>query len=370
MWSLLLCIGLLTLLSGTINGQYYGDVYFPKYDSDDYEEGYVGGWRPRPPWPREQPRPIERPLPRPWSRRPDTQPTDFTRNSDRSPIRPSTSGSSNHRSLPLEDCGTITLRRILGGEIASPGQYPWSALLQYRSGRGRLSFECGGALINKRYVITAAHCLHKRIIRDYTLVNVRLGELDTSKDEDCVENADSGDSKCADPPQDFGIERQIMHPQYRGDPEGKNDIGLIRLNRDAPTTDYIRPICLPIEESSSRTSGTNMIVSGWGITESGQKSTQLRYVAVPNVDIEECSSQLNKNLDSTQLCAGGQRGKDSCKGDSGGPLIEAGSINNDNRFVIKGLVSFGPRVCGSENKPGVYTRVSAFTDWILSTINS
>lgn len=65
-----------------------------------------------------------------------------------------------------------------------------------------------------------------------------------------------------------------------------------------------------------------------------------------------------------QLCAGGVKGKDSCKGDSGGPLM----YENDKTFEVVGVVSFGPSPCGRENIPGVYTKVFAYKDWIRSQV--
>lgn len=84
----------------------------------------------------------------------------------------------------------------------------------------------------------------------------------------------------------------------------------------------------------------------------------------------ECSTtyrQAGVVVNSGQLCAGGEKGKDSCRGDSGGPLM---AINVDetsqlNWFVI-GVVSFGPSPCGMENWPGVYTKVANYVPWIVS----
>lgn len=65
------------------------------------------------------------------------------------------------------------------------------------------------------------------------------------------------------------------------------------------------------------------------------------------------------------MCAGGVEGEDSCKGDSGGPLMWE---KKDNFFEIVGVVSFGPRKCGLENVPGVYTKVYAYDSWIRQNV--
>lgn len=69
-----------------------------------------------------------------------------------------------------------------------------------------------------------------------------------------------------------------------------------------------------------------------------------------------------------QLCAGGSNQKDSCPGDSGGPLHAAAYIFDDIRLVQQAIVSFGPRLCGLEGYPGVYTRVACYMDWILDNM--
>lgn len=83
---------------------------------------------------------------------------------------------------------------------------------------------------------------------------------------------------------------------------------------------------------------------------------------------DECQDKFKEYKtvlnDKTQLCAGGNAGQDSCGGDSGGPLFKLIS----DQFYLEGLVSFGPKECGTDEVPGVYTRVSAHIDWILSNL--
>lgn len=73
------------------------------------------------------------------------------------------------------------------------------------------------------------------------------------------------------------------------------------------------------------------------------------------------------NIRDTQLCAGGERDKDSCNGDSGGPLLH--NKGNDRQHYIEGIVSFGAK-CGTAGWPGIYTRVTAYKDWILTNIRA
>lgn len=76
-------------------------------------------------------------------------------------------------------------------------------------------------------------------------------------------------------------------------------------------------------------------------------------------------------LKDTQLCAGGVKDKDSCGGDSGGPLMFPGKMGNFGvRYVQRGIVSFGSKRCGLGGFPGVYTNVAYYMNWILDNIRS
>lgn len=68
------------------------------------------------------------------------------------------------------------------------------------------------------------------------------------------------------------------------------------------------------------------------------------------------------------MCAGGKDKKDSCPGDSGGPMLAAAYINDETRYVQQGVVSFGHKFCGTQGYPGVYTRIAYYMDWILDKI--
>ncbi|XP_066996926.1 phenoloxidase-activating enzyme 1 isoform X2 [Anabrus simplex] len=278
----------------------------------------------------------------------------------------------NLRLLPLEDCGVDYSERIFGGEVTSLDEYPWLALLRYRSPRGSLNFLCGGVLINRRYVLTASHCINGDL-RGNTLVSVRLGEYDTTTDIDCVEEL-TGDMTCAPPPVDVEIEQQIPHPEYsRFMTNQYNDIGLLRLAQDVRFTEYIKPICLPVTETLLRELrvGENLTVSGWGRTENRSFSPVKLKVNVPLVSLRDCYDVYRRNsreLRETQMCAGGVQGKDSCTGDSGGPLMKFSELNGNAVHFVAGVVSFGPRDCGMAGWPGVYTRVSAYLRWILDEL--
>lgn len=98
----------------------------------------------------------------------------------------------------------------------------------------------------------------------------------------------------------------------------------------------------------------------------------LLKVEVPVVNTAECRElhRKGRNITDRQICAGGRGGKDSCAGDSGGPLQTVEYLNEDVRFIQHGVVSYGFSHCGFERFPAIYTRVASYMDWILDTIRS
>ncbi|GAB0097787.1 CLIP domain-containing serine protease [Sergentomyia squamirostris] len=267
------------------------------------------------------------------------------------------------------ECGIDTSNRIYGGEITLIDEYPWMVLLRYKKPGNRFGFHCGGVLINSNYVLTASHCVNGRDIPvDWSLHQVRLGEHTVGQDPDC-----DGDD-CAPTPQDILIEERIPHPNYIPTSRNQvNDIALLRLSSQAVYSDFVKPICLPRDPYLIQNSfvGQSMDVAGWGKTESVSASNVKLKVRVNGVSKDSCNAiyrRQNVQIGDSQICAGGEKGKDSCRGDSGGPLV---ALNNRGRrpyWFLVGLVSFGPSPCGMEGWPGVYTRCSSFVDWISQTI--
>ncbi|XP_046401603.1 uncharacterized protein LOC124167663 [Ischnura elegans] len=270
-------------------------------------------------------------------------------------------------------CGISVDERIVGGREANLGAFPWIARLGYqRRNSNDVVYRCGGTLINSRYVITAAHCVTK-LPSGMRLVTVRLGEHDERTAIDC-----DGDGVCADPVQDFSPENATPHRSYDS-PKYRHDVGLVRLNRDANITTYVSPICLPFDSLTTKNyTGLRSSVAGWGVTEIGSPtgSPTLRFVDVRVVPPDTCIEAFRQDADvepASQICAGGQEDQDSCEGDSGGPLsrqedISANASDSSPRHVLIGVVSFGSRLCGSVNMPGVYARVTNYLDWILDNI--
>lgn len=183
-----------------------------------------------------------------------------------------------------------------------------------------------------------------------------------------------GMKDCAPPHLDVPVERTIPHPSY--DPGSKNqlnDIALLRLARQIEYTDFVRPICLPLDTNlrSATFDGISMDVAGWGKTENLSASNLKLKAAVDGFTLNECQSVYSRQsifLEDTQMCAGGMEGVDSCRGDSGGPLISLDNNKVNTYYFLAGVVSFGPTPCGLNGWPGVYTRVGAYVDWVQATL--
>ncbi|XP_048486113.1 CLIP domain-containing serine protease HP8 [Plutella xylostella] len=252
--------------------------------------------------------------------------------------------------------------RIVGGDLADIDEFPWIARLKFvKEGDQKEIYACAGSLINRRYVLTAAHCMVNKV---YKLAAVRLGEWDTESAVDCV------GTDCSDPAIDVDIEEIIVHPDFDADVISKADIALVRLNRTVPYTDFVRPICLPTTEyvkGMDYFEGNTYRTAGWGRTESGGKASILRKVDVGAVPIDICKVSVPKMSPEqydTVICAGGRKGHDTCAGDSGGGLIKAVVEEKYNNFFLFGITSYGMKRCGTEGVPSVYTRVTPYMDWI------
>lgn len=102
----------------------------------------------------------------------------------------------------------------------------------------------------------------------------------------------------------------------------------------------------------------------------GNQSEVKRKLVVPVLSNDDCSQKINKSqirLTENQLCAGGEKGKDVCKGDSGGPLMgifRKGPLKG--QWYQEGIVSEGI-ACGV-GYPAIYTRVARYSDWILNNL--
>ncbi|KAF2881989.1 hypothetical protein ILUMI_24170 [Ignelater luminosus] len=268
--------------------------------------------------------------------------------------------------LPGRDvCGIQEVERIYGGQEAGIGEFPWLVLLK----SGRINgFNCGGALINSRYVLTAAHC----VTDGANIVSVRLGEHNTKTEKDC-DGDTPGLEYCSDPPIDVEVEEITFHEDFNMD-NLFGDIALIRLNTVVNYTDFIKPVCLPIssELQNKVFSEETVTVAGWGKTQTTTRINEKKLkVELPVKSNDYCVTfyrQLGIQVTGSQICAGGERGKSSCNGDSGGPLMYRDRKEEEENWVTVGIVSFGLKKCADKNVPVVFTRVTEYLEWIVDNM--
>lgn len=199
-------------------------------------------------------------------------------------------------------------------------------------------------------------------------LNIRLGEWDMSTDPDCVDN------DCMTPYKTYAIEKITVHEEYSYTSSSQpNDIGLIKVSEDVVFTDSIQPLCLPwSNDPQTRTFvGMAFDVAGWGKTERSSSNSRKLKATVKEVAQSKCITAYRKLgvlLSSKQLCAGGELGVDTCRGDSGGSLVAVDSSTLRPYHFAVGIVSFGPLPCGQAGIPGVYTKISEYLEWIRSNV--
>lgn len=251
-------------------------------------------------------------------------------------------------------CGINDKTRIVNGQESKLGDWPWAVIVGKPKDGNSFQVICGGTLINERYVLTASHCFVGQVTQSS---HVRLGELDISNPNDGAQ------------PEDVPIERVITHPSYTSTAL-QNDIALLRLNRNVVFRSGLRPACLPDQYAGFdlTTLRTPPVVVGWGSTVTGGSTVnalrEAHIQVIPKAQCETSYAPVSRiKISDTQICAGtGDR--DTCTGDSGGPMLS----DQFGRFTVVGITSFGVK-CADAKFPGVYTRVDRFLDWIRSNMN-
>ncbi|XP_068618770.1 uncharacterized protein [Battus philenor] len=270
----------------------------------------------------------------------------------RRPLRPQASNRG--------QCG-IRHSQGINGRIKTPsyvdgdsefGEYPWQAAILKKDPKESV-YVCGGTLIDGLHIMTAAHCV--KSYKGFEL-RVRLGEWDVNHDVEFYPY----------------IERDVVsihvHPLYYAGTLD-NDLAILKLEHPVDWTKYphISPACLP--DKYTEYAGQRCWTTGWGkdaFGDYGKYQNILKEVDVPILAHGQCQQQLrqtrlgyNYELNPGFICAGGEDGKDACKGDGGGPLV----CERSGTWQLVGVVSWGIG-CGQPGVPGVYVKVAHYLDWI------
>lgn len=245
--------------------------------------------------------------------------------------------------------------RIVGGQDADKGEYPWQAML---TDLNSTPF-CGGSLISPRWVITAAHCVQGLNSGNLARYQVILGAYQYRDPDESSRQV-------------FAMKRVVRHPDFVSS-TFDNDIALIELDRPALLNALVKAI--PFVEAGSDDAlwlpAVQSIVTGWGfIQANGGFPEVLQEVSLPIVEQTTCRDVFGSYLTDNMFCAGEpEGGKDACRGDSGGPLIVPDGVDepSNRHFKLAGLVSWGTG-CARPNYYGVYTRVANYTSWIIEQV--
>ncbi|XP_054473549.1 elastase-1-like [Anoplopoma fimbria] len=238
-----------------------------------------------------------------------------------------------------------SFERVVGGEVASANSWPWQISLQYKSGSSYYH-TCGGTLIRRGWVMTAAHCVDSA--RTWRVI---LGEHDLY--------SNNGREQV------MTVSQVYIHPGWNsGRVSAGFDIALLRLTSEATLNSYVQLGSLP-PNGQILPNNNLCYVTGWGRTSTGGSlSAQLKQAYLPLVDYKTCTSAdwWGSTVKPTMVCGGGGA-EAGCNGDSGGPL----NCLVNGKYSVTGIASFVSGYgCNTPKKPTVFTRVSAYIDWMDS----
>ncbi|XP_026559466.1 ovochymase-1-like [Pseudonaja textilis] len=283
--------------------------------------------------------------------------------------------------MPDDNCGLASnqprflFSRIVGGEEAVPYSWPWQASLQILD-----EYICGGAVLTRTWIVTAAHCLKKEgKYQDLWRVVVATHD---------IKEQDQSSQKRL-------VKQYIAHPDFNTSTLD-SDIALVELTEPLEFNHYVHPVCLPEQDEKIEPSRI-CVITGWGNQYEGKhfpfhrknilmsqndsypicqpwkyraQSSKLHQLRVPILVSEECQKYFVNHpgvVNERMFCAGfpAEGGKDGCTGDSGGPLVCP--TKDSSYYTLNGIISWGFG-CGRKSYPGVYTNVAAFADWISQYI--
>ncbi|KAL9955508.1 hypothetical protein ACROYT_G036842 [Oculina patagonica] len=244
-------------------------------------------------------------------------------------------------------CGQVKLaKRILGGQHASPGEWPWHVQLNWR-GYAEAQY-CSGSLLTPEWIITAAHCVEDQGIAE--IIGIVLGDLDIK--------TNSGTEQI------FRASKFIKHPLYNTEKTGlAYDFALLKLPEPAIMNDHVQPVCLP-ESSEKLPVGTVCWETGWGLTtHDGKMSEHLKELEVIVEDPKLSPHTVHETMFITKT---NTKGHGTCRGDSGGPVVH----ERDGTWYLEGVHSWGRPSCGQEGYYDGQADVRTVLKWIKDTMSN
>ncbi|XP_064112423.1 proclotting enzyme-like isoform X2 [Macrobrachium nipponense] len=256
---------------------------------------------------------------------------------------------------PEGACGSLD--NLKTARANGQSHWPWLVAVGFFDETRNFEVTCGGAIITKKHVITAAHCLTVRP----NPTHVRVGDFDLGRNNDLAK------------PQDIRI-GNFQTPGYKSDTFA-NDIAIITLALDVTFNDFIQPLCLPHRFRYDGFRYQNLNVIGWTHTRfskgrSDQPQIPSDFLS-PVIGLGDCQRNYQKTsktvvIDRTNLCAVGGM-QDVCLRDSSALAVYHDDVTT-NRMYLAGLGSFGFG-CDKPQTPYVFTRIGHHIPWIQSIIS-
>lgn len=239
--------------------------------------------------------------------------------------------------------------------LFTSAEFPWAVALLRKTDMFDVTlnvYQCGASLIHPSVILTTAHCVHKNKATDFI---ARAGEWDTQRTTEPFPHVDRN------------VVDMIIHENFR---PGSlfNDIALLFLEKPIEMAENINTACLPAPDTTY--DNQRCFANGWGKDkfDKGAYQAIMKRVELPVIPREECQKRLRETrlgrfflLDPSFICAGGERGIDTCTGDGGSPFV-CKIAGSQNQYQQIGMVAWGVG-CGDAN-PGVYVNIPRFRTWI------